>query len=330
MTDAHVGIIGGGLAGLAAARAIRAAGLTAVVFDKGRGPGGRASTRRTGFGSFDHGAQYFTARSPRFTAALMEWADSGHAAVWEGRFGSLDAEGWHAAPSTPRWVGVPGMNAVVRAMAEGLDVRYGQRVAGMERHSDRWLLRGETGERLGSFESLVVAVPAPQAVELLGQPAPRLAAIAGTARLNPCWTLMAGFQDRIAAHYDAARVKNVGPLGWIARDSSKPGRATDGVDRWVIQANADWSALALEHDADRVVHEILEAFSGTFVGQLPDLVGVQAHRWRYAAVASAVGDPCLHDAGLHVSVCGDWLIEARMEAAYLSGLAAGEATVRQF
>ena len=41
-------------------------GWAVTVFDKGRGPGGRLATRRADDLRFDHGAQYFTARDPRF------------------------------------------------------------------------------------------------------------------------------------------------------------------------------------------------------------------------------------------------------------------------
>ena len=59
-----VAVIGAGMAGLAAARTLAAAGHAVQVFDKGRGIGGRLSTRRTDYGAFDHGAQYATVRDP--------------------------------------------------------------------------------------------------------------------------------------------------------------------------------------------------------------------------------------------------------------------------
>ncbi|MFN9945496.1 MAG: FAD-dependent oxidoreductase [Planctomycetota bacterium] len=65
-----VAVVGGGIAGLAAARALQHAGVRATVFDKGRSAGGRAATRRREPHQFDHGAQFFTVRTPGFAAAL--------------------------------------------------------------------------------------------------------------------------------------------------------------------------------------------------------------------------------------------------------------------
>ena len=85
----RVAIVGAGVAGLAAARALLEAGHAPVVLDKGRGPGGRISTRRAEPFAFDHGAQYFTARDPRFVEQVAAWEAGGVVARWEGRIGAL-------------------------------------------------------------------------------------------------------------------------------------------------------------------------------------------------------------------------------------------------
>ena len=79
-------IVGAGMAGLACAEALKQAGHSVVLFDKGRGAGGRMSTRRlpTSLGevAIDHGAQYFTARDPAFKNLVSTWRDQGIAVPW--------------------------------------------------------------------------------------------------------------------------------------------------------------------------------------------------------------------------------------------------------
>jgi predicted NAD/FAD-dependent oxidoreductase len=57
----RIGIVGAGIAGLACAQGLVRHGHDVVLFDKGRGPGGRMSTRRMetprGLAHIDHGAQ---------------------------------------------------------------------------------------------------------------------------------------------------------------------------------------------------------------------------------------------------------------------------------
>lgn len=107
-------IIGGGMAGLSAATALAETGARIVVLDKGRGPGGRMAARRVEIAgeqvSFDHGAQYFTARDPAFREAVAAWEAAGVAARWP-------------AAGADAWVGTPGMNACIKHLAAGLDVR---------------------------------------------------------------------------------------------------------------------------------------------------------------------------------------------------------------
>ena len=59
-------VIGAGVAGLAAARALGDAGRDVVVVDKGRGVGGRCATRRIDGQSVDHGLPWFHGTDPAF------------------------------------------------------------------------------------------------------------------------------------------------------------------------------------------------------------------------------------------------------------------------
>ena len=220
---AKVAVIGAGMAGLACAEALAEAGVAPVLFDKGRGAGGRMSTRRTEFGRFDHGAQYFTARSTEFRAALEGWIAEGAAAEWRGRF--VRIENGEVQPDTaaePRFVGAPAMNALLSARAERLGVRFNVRVEEIAREAEGWRLCGEDGADLGRFAAVAVATPAEQAASLLSG-APALAAEAAAARSAPCWALMLAFEDVPETGFDGAKVAD-GPIRWIAREASKPGR----------------------------------------------------------------------------------------------------------
>ena len=63
-------VIGAGIAGISCARTLAQAGHTVTVLEKSAGLGGRMATRSSAFGTFDHGAQYFTVRDARFAKAL--------------------------------------------------------------------------------------------------------------------------------------------------------------------------------------------------------------------------------------------------------------------
>ena len=86
-------IIGAGLAGLSCARTLRRAGFFVEVFEQARIIGGRIATTRIGGDTFDHGAQYLTARSQEFGEYLTEVSGLGYARRWTPRAALNGADG---------------------------------------------------------------------------------------------------------------------------------------------------------------------------------------------------------------------------------------------
>lgn len=288
------------MAGLACADALADAGHDVMLFDKGRGAGGRMSTRRVEVAgrvvSFDHGAQYLTVRDPGFAAQVARWEADGHAARWP--LAGADA-----------WVGTPGMNAPVRAMAARHRVAWSTRVEALERRGAAWHLAGVP--HADGFDAAVIAVPAEQ-VQLVRHP---FADAAARSHSAPCWTVMVAFAEAIGARSDILR--GFGAIGWAARDGAKPGR--DGGETWVLQATPEWSVAHLEHASEDVCAELLRAFADANGGPLPPPTYLSAHRWRYARSERASGEGALWDPAEKLGVCGDWLWGPRVEAAWLSG-----------
>jgi hypothetical protein len=299
----RIGIVGAGMAGLACAEGLAALGCEVALIDKGRGPGGRMSTRRLatpkGEAAFDHGAQYFTVRDKAFRRRVEAWLAAGVVARWP-------------AAGDDAFVGAPGMNAPVREMASRQQVVWSTRVTRLEAKASGWRLSTQTGELL-DFDVAVIATPAEQAAELLAEVAPDLAARAKGAPSQPCWTLILAFASRVEAK-DCGRGEGV--IGWAARNSSKPVRA--GPESWVVQAGPDWSRTHLEDDPATVALALKQAFAERLGAPLPPILAEDVHRWRFAR-SGAEGSGAIWDAARSLGVCGDWLIGPRVEAAWLSG-----------
>ena len=307
-------IIGAGMAGLACARRLAAAGHAPRVLDKGRGIGGRLATRRVtlaeGEISFDHGAQYLTARDPGFAIALHE-------------LGAACAR-WDDGGVAPRLVGVPGMSGLPRAMAAGVDVRLGTHVTAVQAVAGGWHV--EIGTAGIETRQLVITVPAPQAAALLGAAHPLYPRIAGVV-MAPCLTLMAAFPADAPRPF-RARTADDHPLAWIAQDSSKPGRAK-ALTTWVAQASAEWSAQHLEDTPDVVAARMLPMLAEAIGVPPRAALYTAAHRWRHARTVAPLGEPfvCSDDGTLHIG--GDWCLGARVEAAWASGTAIADAIIER-
>ncbi len=299
-----VAIIGAGMAGLACADLLQAEGHNAALFDKGRGAGGRMSSRRMitplGDVTIDHGAQYFTARDPVFSELVAGWRDQGVAAPWP-------------AVGSDTWVGVPAMNAVIKAMAAPHDVTWGCQVTGIARNEGQWTLL-EAGGEVGPFDAVIMAIPAEQAAALLSLHDFAMARIALTARSQPCWTGMYVFDQALVS--PSPVVRNAGAIAWAARNSAKPGRAVP--EAWVVQASADWSQSHYDTAPGEIADLLLAALADAIGTAAPPPAAATAHRWAYA-LSAGTGDGALWNPGIGLGVCGDWLLGPRVECAWLSG-----------
>lgn len=319
-----IAIVGAGIAGLACARVLAEAGHQVTVFEKSRGVGGRTSTRRADGWQADHGAQYFTAQHPAFAAEVARWVASGAAAPWAARVASIGSLGPREllAPAQ-RYVGVPGMTAPARHLSAGIKTVLETTITELMHDEQGWrLISAERGALAVHHDVVIVAVPAPQAVPLLRRAEPGLAVIAQRTEMRPAWAVMAQCGHLPDPGFDAAFV-NFGPLGWIAHDTSKPGRT--GVSTWVLHATPEWSQAHLEAPPERITRTLLDAFRD-IVGATADTA--TAHRWRYAELASSsVAAPgrFAWRAGPRIGLCGDWLGGGKIEGAWLSGTGLGSA-----
>ncbi len=339
--DQAIAVIGAGLSGLVCAQQLVSQGRRVQVFDKGRGVAGRLSLRRVLPGDdrsligrwqgaplqFDHGAQYFTARSDEFRQQTSSWQNRGLVQVWEGDFPTLSEGelGPDPGSGSPRYVGVPGMNELCKDLAEWLDVSSGVRVTQLLRQPGGWRLQIETlrteepAEVEETFAAVVCTIPAPQAIELLPAEVAFRDELASV-RLAPCRCALLAFAEPIPVSFSGAFVQN-SPLRWIAREQSKPRRPQE-YDTWVLHASPEWSRETVQEPNEHLSAQLLKAFSEALGLPLSPPVYFAMHRWLYAIPEVHLEQGCLVDPLLQLVAAGDWASGARVEGAYLSGLSA--------
>ena len=311
----RVAIIGAGISGMTCAARLQSAGFEVSVFEKSRGAGGRITTRRRDRERFDHGAQFFTARTPQFLAMVTEWAAQGIVAPWLGRFGDWrDQSFFEGVSRHERWVGTPRMSSLGRHLAKDLSVHLQTKVVEIVRRVDVWCLKVESGDSFTGFDVVLLCCPGPQAVALLPKES-GLISVARRLEYSPCWVAMLSYSDPLSVPFDGLRLDHP-VLSWAARDSSKPGR-TPG-ERWVLHASPSWSAAHLEQSPDYVSQHLVGEWSMIVPGHPTD---VSTHRWRYSLAMETEGALAHYDSVSGLGLCGDAFVGPRIEDAWRSGTA---------
>lgn len=317
MSKAPIAIIGTGIAGLSAARALHEAGQAVQLFDKSRRCGGRMSGKHVDTEAFDLGAQYFTARDRRFAETVRCWQNEGWTAEWSPNL--FQARAGQLSPSTDeqlRWVGTPQMASITRALLGELPVTFSCRITEAFRGEELWTLVDAAGASHGPFSQVIVATPAPQASALLAA-APKLAAVAASVAMEPTWAVALGFATPLDTNVEGCFVQD-DALDWLARERSKP-RRDGNLDTWVLHATHQWSRQHLDLSKEAVTEQLLGAFAELIDCVVPAPELTLAHRWLYARPTQAHEWGALADAGLGLYACGDWCLSGRVEGAWLSG-----------
>ncbi|KAJ7948894.1 FAD/NAD(P)-binding oxidoreductase family protein [Quillaja saponaria] len=355
-TAAKVAVVGGGISGAVCASTLAKNGVSVILFESARGPGGRMSQRRekTEDGKellFDHGTPFFMLSKSGVSCLVREWESRGLVAEWKEKIGCFDflsnkfvdieQEG-----TNQRFVGVPGMNSICRALCSEsrVESKFGVGIGRFDWSEDEnlWLLTGLDGQKLGCFKGVVASdksIVSPRITNATRRLlpldlsiAPELAAKLQAIPVKPCFALMLAFSEPLSSiPVKGFSIQNSDVLSWAHCDSSKPGRSTMS-ERWILHSTPEYAdriiaQTGLQKPSDatltKVAEELLQELQSTGLN-IPQPFFKRAHRWGSAFPATSIAreEKCLWDRNKRLAICGDFCVSPNVEGAIDSGLAA--------
>lgn len=319
-------IIGAGLSGLIAGHLLAEAGQTVRIVDKGRSVGGRLATRRIGPANLDHGAQFFTARSERFTATVDEWLAAGVIEEWCRGF---DAAG----DSYPRFRAAGGMNQLAKHLRTNLpdtvEILTSHRASALIPLGDNYAISYDNGVRSpDETTSVIITAPVPQALEVLDS---------GGFRIPED---MSGLRDLryhtvIALLATLDQTAPFGPAGALQRPDDpfftfSCDNGTKGISPTPAATFHAAHSISAElwDSSDAEILTALQPHAEALLGQTR-ILEVQVKKWRYAGPVEPWPDRCavLATTPGPVVMAGDAFGGPKVEGAFLSGVAAAEAVL---
>jgi predicted NAD/FAD-dependent oxidoreductase len=315
----RVVVVGAGLSGLVAARELAAAGVDVRVVDKGRGPGGRLATRRIAGATLDHGAQFFTVRTPQLQRRVDDWLARGLVRVWTAGFDGRDGH--------PRYIATHGMSSLAKDLANGLDVEcstmaFGVHAAGAPgRDGPPWTVAIDDGT-VRHADSVIVTCPLPQSFALLVDAGVELDERLFRVDYDRTLALLAVLDRGPAIPAPGGVQRPGGVFSFIGDNAAKGVSSRPAV---TFHATPEWSAAHWDDDSAAAM-AALTAAAGPWLGDAC-VVEAQLKRWRFATPRATWPDPCWSTAGGTLVVAGDAFAGPRVEGAHNSGLAAAAAAL---
>jgi len=307
-------IIGAGICGLTAARALHDAGCSVVVLDKGRGIGGRMATRRSGDAVFDHGAQLVTARTEWFAAFLQDCQRHGDATIWYGG----NQEDPH-----PRWRGALGMTSIPKHLSDGLDVRTSVQVTSVSFHDERWHVSCSDDQVLTASACLLTA-PVPQVLTLLEAGGVALAEqdrqVLQGLTYEPCFAVMARLSQPLDKALLRPHIPHANsPVALICDNQAK---GISPVPCVTIHSTPEFARSRWDQDRTETMNLLLEASRDVLADTVLE---ASIHGWKFSRPERQHSAPYLTPQGYPgLVIAGDAFGGARIEGAALSGLAAAD------
>ncbi|MFO7321056.1 MAG: FAD-dependent oxidoreductase [Chloroflexota bacterium] len=317
-------IVGAGMAGLNAARALIERGLSVVIVERENEVGGRMATRRVGPGLADEGCQFFTVRVPEFSALVESWTAQGLVYEW--------SRGWNdgslavTRDGRPRYAVRNGFVALAKHLARNLDIRLNVILESIRPVQDGWEARDSSGRTYRS-RALLLTPPVPLALGLLDAGGAALADDDRQAleriEYEPCLTGLFWVEGFNGLPAPGAVQRPEANLRWIA-DNRRKGISPDAV---VLTAQASPTySRQLWDITDQQVLSAMRVDLLPFIGDDARIALMQLRRWRYSQVTRPHPQPFLLATGTPPLVfAGDAFAEPSLEGAAVSGLQAAQA-----
>lgn len=338
--ESRLCIVGAGLAAAGMADALSDRSVSVTVLEKSRGVGGRAATRRRDGCRYDHGANYIKDSDERTRELLQSLGADGlvdiDAPVWP-----FDAEGTISKsqrPESHKWTWEAGITQLAKRLFDrtDADIKKETRVDTLEEGQSGWTISDTDGATHGPFDAVVLTPPAPQTADLLRATElldgdDDLAAATDAVDQVPYRTirsLMLHYPFEIDPPYYALVNDDRGhDIGWLARESCKPGHIPAGEELLVVQMAPDWSTanygMPLDDAASEAAMKAAQLLDDDRLTE-PDWVDDQG--WRYALPDAGVDSDAVEPLETHgLYLAGDWVVgEGRAHEALWCGVDVGE------
>jgi renalase len=307
-------VVGSGIAGSTIANFLSKK-YSVEIFDKARGPGGRASNRRYKNDlSFDHGLQYISSKSNDFKKLIKKLKSKKIIKEWNGNHLDLT---FKIKKNSIKYIGTKGNNDFCKFLIKNIKHNYLSEIIHIKFHSNYWTVTLSSGNKV-HFKNLILTCPFPQLKKLASKYLDKK-----ILKLNPQMigniTVMAVYKNYKKIPISSIKFKNK-IIAWACHENTK-NRFLSNQSLWTIQCTDSYSKKIINlYKKNKKKYQILilKEFEELTGYQIKNIVFKNIHGWRYAYSKSSTKIDCSWSNKYQLGLCGDWFKGPRVEDAWLS------------
>lgn len=315
-----VGIVGAGMAGLAAAHELKRAGHEPVVWERSAHVGGRVETVEIDGFVFDPGATSIAPRGMSIEKVMLRELDTADLVTVTKPIYTHEA--LRVIPGDPgrnvaRYTYRTGNETFAKLLAKDLDVRCEVQIEEITRSGHCFVVRDD------AYEALILTAPIPQSSVLLWTL--RESRPVANARYRSCLSVMLGFRRPTpdCSYHALLDIEQRHPLTWLCMETVKsPDRAPEGCCGMIAQMSSAYSLMQYNKPDQEIIDDVLIYIQRLYGPDYSEPEVARVRRWKYSQPETVAQFETVNQPHTRLILAGDGLTAGRVESAYESGVKA--------
>ena len=308
-------VIGSGISGATIANLLNKK-FQVSLFDKGRGPGGRASFKRIkGQIGFDHGTQYFSPKTIEFKKFTNRLIKIKILKKWSGNHIFLNSKKKENKKHI-KIIGKKGNNDICKFLLKKVKCFYQSEVKKIYYKNKLWFLLFTDG-KIRTYKGVILTCPFPQ-LKKLSEKFINNTFIKRKLKMDANITVMIAIKKNKKS--PSSFLFDDPVLGWAGNENTKK-RFKSKYDLWTLQSTFKWANKNINKNKKNLKKNskilIDKFFKLTKIKKTKVIYSIN-HGWKYSSNSKPLKIRSYWDPQKKIGVCADWFIGPRLESGWIS------------
>ena len=308
-------VIGSGISGATIANLLNKK-FQVSLFDKGRGPGGRASFKRIkGQIGFDHGTQYFSPKTIEFKKFANRLIKIRILKKWSGNHIFLNSKKKENKKHI-KIIGKKGNNDICKFLLKKVKCFYQSEVKKIYYKKKLWFLLFTNG-KIRTYKGIILTCPFPQ-LKKLSEKFINNTFIKKKLNMDANITVLIAIKKN--KETPSSFVFDDPVLGWAGNENTKK-RFKSKHDLWTLQSTFKWANKNIDKNKKNLKKNskilIDKFFKLTKIKKTKIIYSIN-HGWKYSSNSKPLKIRSYWDPKKKLGVCADWFIGPRLESGWIS------------